>query len=130
MIIIFFFFSSRRRHTRCYRDWSSDVCSSDLHDAALAKYFQRGDRHCEQRGLCVLSELELIFGALETHVRDGELERVVGLLEDAARGGESFYQSSAHARRLRALSGEKERGLECQAEIVARSVTAESAASS
>src|SRR5438128_2158362 len=25
-----FFFSSRRRHTRCYRDWSSDVCSSDL----------------------------------------------------------------------------------------------------
>src|SRR5256884_1378533 len=29
-IILFFFFSSRRRHTRCSRDWSSDVCSSDL----------------------------------------------------------------------------------------------------
>src|SRR2546422_6639552 len=27
----FFFFSSRRRHTRCSRDWSSDVCSSDLY---------------------------------------------------------------------------------------------------
>src|SRR2546429_3463117 len=27
---IYFFFSSRRRHTRCSRDWSSDVCSSDL----------------------------------------------------------------------------------------------------
>src|SRR5207245_6058362 len=27
---VLFFFSSRRRHTRCYRDWSSDVCSSDL----------------------------------------------------------------------------------------------------
>src|SRR5206468_8690898 len=26
----FFFFSSRRRHTRSDRDWSSDVCSSDL----------------------------------------------------------------------------------------------------
>src|SRR3712207_7441220 len=25
-----FFFSSRRRHTRYWRDWSSDVCSSDL----------------------------------------------------------------------------------------------------
>src|SRR5205809_7623689 len=25
-----FLFSSRRRHTRCSRDWSSDVCSSDL----------------------------------------------------------------------------------------------------
>src|SRR6266542_6743329 len=31
--IFFFFFSSRRRHTRCYRDWSSDVCSSDLEQA-------------------------------------------------------------------------------------------------
>src|SRR6266704_5925535 len=28
--IFFFFFSSRRRHTRSKRDWSSDVCSSDL----------------------------------------------------------------------------------------------------
>src|SRR5439155_8020030 len=28
--IYFFFFSSRRRHTRWPRDWSSDVCSSDL----------------------------------------------------------------------------------------------------
>src|SRR6266508_5817356 len=28
--VIFFFFSSRRRHTRWPRDWSSDVCSSDL----------------------------------------------------------------------------------------------------
>src|SRR5256884_1642595 len=27
---VLFFFSSRRRHTRCSRDWSSDVCSSDL----------------------------------------------------------------------------------------------------
>src|SRR5438445_10814854 len=28
--LFFFFFSSRRRHTRYWRDWSSDVCSSDL----------------------------------------------------------------------------------------------------
>src|SRR5207253_6791597 len=31
--IYFFFFSSRRRHTRWPRDWSSDVCSSDLKSA-------------------------------------------------------------------------------------------------
>src|SRR5207245_2217432 len=31
------FFSSRRRHTRCYRDWSSDVCSSDLHVRAVER---------------------------------------------------------------------------------------------
>src|SRR6266542_1188074 len=30
MFALVFFFSSRRRHTSCYRDWSSDVCSSDL----------------------------------------------------------------------------------------------------
>src|SRR3712207_7453982 len=30
MVYIDFFFSSRRRHTRYWRDWSSDVCSSDL----------------------------------------------------------------------------------------------------
>src|SRR5690606_40576767 len=29
-VVTFFFFSSRRRHTRFSRDWSSDVCSSDL----------------------------------------------------------------------------------------------------
>src|SRR5687768_17665941 len=34
--VFFFFFSSRRRHTRCSRDWSSDVCSSDLEDGAGA----------------------------------------------------------------------------------------------
>src|SRR5439155_1986976 len=33
-IFFFFFFSSRRRHTRWPRDWSSDVCSSDLVSAA------------------------------------------------------------------------------------------------
>src|SRR3712207_7595251 len=32
---IFFFFSSRRRHTRYWRDWSSDVCSSDLAAQAI-----------------------------------------------------------------------------------------------
>src|SRR5699024_11690229 len=33
---ILFYFTSRRRHTRSKRDWSSDVCSSDLHVLDLA----------------------------------------------------------------------------------------------
>src|SRR5207245_3855161 len=37
-ITCLFFFSSRRRHTRCYRDWSSDVCSSDLELRALGAF--------------------------------------------------------------------------------------------
>src|SRR5256884_1835611 len=36
LYVFFFFFSSRRRHTRCSRDWSSDVCSSDLFCVELA----------------------------------------------------------------------------------------------
>src|SRR5699024_11587605 len=32
-LTVSFFFSSRRRHTRSKRDWSSDVCSSDLTSA-------------------------------------------------------------------------------------------------
>src|SRR3712207_1223514 len=36
---MFFFFSSRRRHTRYWRDWSSDVCSSDLE----LKHINAGD---------------------------------------------------------------------------------------
>src|SRR5204863_938767 len=35
-LFFFFFFSSRRRHTRSLRDWSSDVCSSDLYDVLSA----------------------------------------------------------------------------------------------
>src|SRR6266496_5925779 len=38
----FFFFSSRRRHTRSLRDWSSDVCSSDL--ALACASTTQGDR--------------------------------------------------------------------------------------
>src|SRR3712207_7148453 len=33
-----FFFSSRRRHTRYWRDWSSDVCSSDLFGVIYSVY--------------------------------------------------------------------------------------------
>src|SRR5476651_1335686 len=40
--VLCFFFSSRRRHTRYWRDWSSDVCSSDLAipvDEQIAEWF-------------------------------------------------------------------------------------------
>src|SRR5215203_4553903 len=38
----FFFFSSRRRHTRYWRDWSSDVCSSDLAPPGYVGFEQGG----------------------------------------------------------------------------------------
>src|SRR5438874_13795818 len=45
---LFFFFSSRRRHTRSLRDWSSDVCSSDL----LARPGQARDKAAPDRIGC------------------------------------------------------------------------------
>src|SRR5687768_18465576 len=42
-IVFVFFFSSRRRHTRCSRDWSSDVCSSDLPVVLLDAVGEFGD---------------------------------------------------------------------------------------
>src|SRR3712207_3797440 len=39
---VLFFFSSRRRHTRYWRDWSSDVCSSDLFEVVGDLYAQAG----------------------------------------------------------------------------------------
>src|SRR3989449_11647508 len=49
LCVVFFFFSSRRRHTRCSRDWSSDVCSSDLAgslDVDKLDYLSRGAWMC------------------------------------------------------------------------------------
>src|SRR2546429_4488604 len=72
-----FFFSSRRRHTRCSRDWSSDVCSSDLAagvprrlahaiDRCLEKdplsRPQKGEELAEQLGLALEQRRELPVG--------------------------------------------------------------------
>src|SRR5690606_39429361 len=46
--IVFFFFSSRRRHTRFSRDWSSDVCSSDLFHVWRATHVARTRGEIEQ----------------------------------------------------------------------------------
>src|SRR3989442_9693573 len=58
-MLFFFFFSSRRRHTRCGRDWSSDVCSSDLTPSILlAKRLKRAPRHIAQEIANQISKIE------------------------------------------------------------------------
>src|SRR5699024_11593634 len=46
--LFLFFFSSRRRHTRSKRDWSSDVCSSDLvvFGAPAVQMPRGGEKYC------------------------------------------------------------------------------------
>src|SRR5699024_11517031 len=50
MLFCFFFFSSRRRHTRSKRDWSSDVCSSDLEDLQSSLAADGYEMQIEQSG--------------------------------------------------------------------------------
>src|SRR2546429_5673417 len=57
-----FFFSSRRRHTRCSRDWSSDVCSSDL-------------KAGWQSSLLILPVVYLIFRSYRLYLARLEAER-------------------------------------------------------
>src|SRR2546429_1092957 len=72
--LFFFFFSSRRRHTRCSRDWSSDVCSSDL---------PCPDRVRRRAG----HEGRLIAGARGTEVEQDPAVRRHGEREDGRQPG-------------------------------------------
>src|SRR5687768_18285477 len=58
-MFFFFFFSSRRRHTRCSRDWSSDVCSSDL-----SYYVESLTNELEAAAWAYLDEIESLGGTL------------------------------------------------------------------
>src|SRR3712207_1104102 len=58
-VVLCFFFSSRRRHTRYWRDWSSDVCSSDL-ASRWASIPQRGGDVVSEQSVLVVEDTEEI----------------------------------------------------------------------
>src|SRR6266498_5201846 len=68
LCLFFFFFSSRRRHTRCGRDWSSDVCSSDLR--TVAPLLEPQQRELARERLVLRKALD---GLLEERARGGQL---------------------------------------------------------
>src|SRR5690554_3823805 len=79
---MYFFFSSRRRHTRCGRDWSSDVCSSDL-----GRFFfgpggpreQVQERPFQGLGSGVIIDAKEGYVVTNNHVIDGATEILVTL---------------------------------------------------
>src|SRR3712207_3592317 len=68
---MFFFFSSRRRHTRYWRDWSSDVCSSDLIKENYHAVETKSNSKLDVKGLVLLTlfivALIETMTSLETH---------------------------------------------------------------
>src|SRR5204862_5299200 len=74
----FFFFSSRRRHTRSLRDWSSDVCSSDLGKltdeewAQIMEHPTTGFRELSERGDLSWAQLMVVY---QHHERLDEIGR-------------------------------------------------------
>src|SRR5207245_8165242 len=74
--------SSRRRHTRCYRDWSSDVCSSDLEtlpaEECLRAGLRRSPVQCSRIRLDVVERISELDGDLaEPLARGGDLRAEV-----------------------------------------------------
>src|SRR6266576_791612 len=66
--LCYFFFSSRRRHTRSLRDWSSDVCSSDLLHDAIAALICRSDGVWPASHVATMPSLaSLLFTRSMTH---------------------------------------------------------------
>src|SRR5438445_7878813 len=75
--VFFFFFSSRRRHTRYWRDWSSDVCSSDL-TSRVASGGHHDLRHEPTREVArssVLDQCQHLIERLGRHVDPADIER-------------------------------------------------------
>src|SRR2546430_3764447 len=69
---LFFFFSSRRRHTRFDCDWSSDVCSSDLHCKTLFEFHgaaRTRDNCVEELAWNLKKGLTMRTGGLLVHTR-------------------------------------------------------------
>src|SRR6267378_5057952 len=79
-LIVFFFFSSRRRHTRSLRDWSSDVCSSDL-DRAVDEL-----ERAAPRDRIVLEDFRP--GDVGGHEIGGELDSTELEIQDLREGGD------------------------------------------
>src|SRR6266508_6165947 len=78
-----FFFSSRRRHTRWPRDWSSDVCSSDLIDEAYFLHRPESERDYGQEAI------EILLQAMEA-----DRDKLVVILAGYRDRMEAFFRSN------------------------------------
>src|SRR5690606_39513886 len=101
-LLLFFFFSSRRRHTRFSRDWSSDVCSSDL-DEALNEFLLRHAKQSHDKGgaktyLAVSESIGKVLGYYSLSPASIAYERVPERSEERRVGKECRARGSRDQR--------------------------------
>src|SRR5207253_8614320 len=98
----YFFFSSRRRHTRWPRDWSSDVCSSDLNPAVFLHYLKWRSRLPLGEGITVSDEIDL-WGCYLNNERFGMLAESgkVIVANSSTRSEERRVGKECRSRRVR-----------------------------
>src|SRR5699024_11471558 len=108
-MLVAFFFSSRRRHTSSKRDWSSDVCSSDLEvEHVVELTFHILQRLAGQR--LYLVRLIVAYG----HQDAPEELVLVGIDRDAPRSEERRVGKECRSRWGTEDGGEKERRRRCR----------------
>src|SRR5438067_6094920 len=86
-----FFFSSRRRHTRSKRDWSSDVCSSDLSIDEMTNYVN-ANSSC--LGIATTSSVQFGSAAFPSIEGDGQVNITVTRAGDTSGAASVNYATS------------------------------------
>src|SRR5215217_8917746 len=89
ILFFFFFFSSRRRHTSYWRDWSSDVCSSDLAGAGHNSLVTAAYLAASGRTVVVLDSRAIPGGGAATEELLGP-----GYLIDSCSPGHTLIQTN------------------------------------
>src|SRR5689334_24645872 len=100
-----FFFSSRRRHTRWNCDWSSDVCSSDLHTGLASKSPGIRDRGVKKAPFVVLigANMPSILAEISFISNPGDEKRLRNA-EYRQRIAESLYRGISRDRKSTRLN--------------------------
>src|SRR5690606_9767892 len=80
-LLLSFFFSSRRRHTRFSRDWSSDVCSSELMTPEQQTWFKETFGFKDVRSPVYASNDALVNGYACAHCGNGEFHVPTRLMD-------------------------------------------------
>src|SRR5207247_4150694 len=100
--VFFFFFSGRSRHTSSTRDWSSDVCSSDL-------------QNCIERAVILCDGREILpehIGLRALARSAGEDVPAVGSLQEASSAASRAVEAKMIEKDLRETGGNKTRAAE------------------